>query len=1080
MKKHLPTTSRGEVLIVLFFLFVRPLWGFQQIPDQCEDNHPPRFDRSLGDAYIACTDVDTILKYSAVDAVRDPQSCLFSGKTWTLLEQQNVFFINDIYDDCSRRCALRFQIRDRIIRGDVCEGGGMVIRTVLVTDEAGRGSQFVIRFVVRPVALQFNEVQSLSLDACAQPDAAPPVSSLARRLPYWQSAFKNEEGAFYKEYLDERFFGNEYSASLCGQEVAFVDDTVAYDCSGMVLSRQWRFRNACDPDHSWQTGPQQIISAKKSDYVIRFPADAENFCALNNIQDIEINTFGCDVFALSRDTLILPGDGDACFRQWITFRVINWCAYDGQTLEPTLIPRDVDCDGRLDEPTWLKVDDNQDFILDDDASVAVPGRIAPIVEREIQSGDDNFSATTYNLWINNSIYGFDRSCPSGSYPYHSGYWQYTQIIEVFDDEAPLLESEEMTFCANEFYAEGACQAEVVIPFRVQDACSDRVNIERVLLAVNGKDPANLLGEHYRLLDQGGGRYAIQSFPGTTLPKGNHLFYVQLSDYCGNTTNQIIPFRILDCTAPAPVCHRSLTVDLSPVVVDGQITGAAYILWATDLVAADLFDCSPHPQADAGGNVKYYAFKGQIPSTLDSIALETNRTVAFSCADQPVVPVFLAAVDGAGNWDHCVLNVAVRTGSDPDPCEPEPSSSLFVSGLITTESDEPVEKVNVQLEGPFIRSQLTGPNGLFAFTGLEKGDDLSLTPARDDAPLNGVTTFDIVLMSQHVLGAELLDSPYKLIAADINRSGGLTSLDIILLRKLILNVDTEFNNNPSWRFIDADFVFSDEKNPWRDPFPETLFFSNLQNEAGRSDFIGLKVGDVNGSARPNSNAATPRSTSGDFVLKTTVTPGEEPGQIRWALVGEGLEQIEGIQFTLEFDPQFYDLKAIQSGLADEEHIGLAFAGEGLLTFSWNWMAKKRTITSQEELFGLVLQKKSESAAAYPPVRLSSRLLPAEAYLASGKVLAVQIGQGRGEERDFQLFPNYPNPFKESTRILFYLPERSRVRLTVANADGKIIQVRHAELPEGKHEFLFRDLPPGVLYYTLSGEGFSISRRMLSVR
>ncbi len=110
---------------------------------------------------------------------------------------------------------------------------------------------------------------------------------------------------------------------------------------------------------------------------------------------------------------------------------------------------------------------------------------------------------------------------------------------------------------------------------------------------------------------------------------------------------------------------------------------------------------------------------------------------------------------------------------------------------------------------------------------------------DVNPLNGLTTFDLVLISRHILNIQPLGSPYKLIAADVNRSSTIATLDLIQLRKLILNIDTDFVNNTSWLFIPADYVFPVPTNPWFAAFPEVLNYNNLSAEVLGAGFIAVK-------------------------------------------------------------------------------------------------------------------------------------------------------------------------------------------------------------------------------------------------
>ena len=56
-----------------------------------------------------------------------------------------------------------------------------------------------------------------------------------------------------------------------------------------------------------------------------------------------------------------------------------------------------------------------------------------------------------------------------------------------------------------------------------------------------------------------------------------------------------------------------------------------------------------------------------------------------------------------------------------------------------------------------------------------------------------------MQKTHVLGQEVLDSPYKMIAADINNDKEISALDLIELRKLILGV---YNELPTQRKLEG--------------------------------------------------------------------------------------------------------------------------------------------------------------------------------------------------------------------------------------------------------------------------------------
>ena len=197
-------------------------------------------------------------------------------------------------------------------------------------------------------------------------------------------------------------------------------------------------------------------------------------------------------------------------------------------------------------------------------------------------------------------------------------------------------------------------------------------------------------------------------------------------------------------------------------------------------------------------------------------------------------------DLAGNQDFCSTTIDIQ---DNNGICPTPNATAIIAGNIQNEMGEEIENVTIEITGGNISSMVTGANGNFISPNLPAGQTYTVEPKKDMNHINGVSTYDLVLISKHILGTELLNSPYKIIAADANKSGSITTLDIIQLRKMILHIDDELQYNTSWRFVAADFVFSDPLNPFVDNFPEVTDIENLTNDEA-IDFIGIKIGDVN--------------------------------------------------------------------------------------------------------------------------------------------------------------------------------------------------------------------------------------------
>jgi len=175
-----------------------------------------------------------------------------------------------------------------------------------------------------------------------------------------------------------------------------------------------------------------------------------------------------------------------------------------------------------------------------------------------------------------------------------------------------------------------------------------------------------------------------------------------------------------------------------------------------------------------------------------------------------------------------------------------SQTATISGRITSVAGAALGDVNVHLTslGGGDWSQLTDANGNYSFT-VPEGDTYTIDPYGGENPLNGVTTFDVVLIAKHITGETPFTSPYQIIAADADCNNDIQLLDTIEIRKLILGVYNEFPCAGSFRFVRADYVFPNPQAPF--PFPEVITVENLSGDVGNLNFIGIKIGDVNGSA-----------------------------------------------------------------------------------------------------------------------------------------------------------------------------------------------------------------------------------------
>ena len=278
-------------------------------------------------------------------------------------------------------------------------------------------------------------------------------------------------------------------------------------------------------------------------------------------------------------------------------------------------------------------------------------------------------------------------------------------------------------------------------------------------------------------------------------------------------------------------------------------------------------------------------------------------------------VQLDGTQGGPNFDKCQTYILVQNNLEI-AC-PE---SAALTGRITTGVGAPLPGPIVSLSGEEVSEQQAraGAGGFYELQNVQTGYDYTITPHWNDNPLNGVTTFDLILITKHILGVSYLNSPLKLLAADVNNSGSITTIDLISLRRVVLGVEQEFPNNTSWRFLDEDFDFPYPDNPWRTLIPEAVSINNLSAiEAGNVDFIGYKVGDVNNTVSTQFQAVQRVEPRDQSRVKLVLPEQQLPknGILSVPVLLRTEELLQGFQFSFQWSPEqlaFLDVYRRTSG------------------------------------------------------------------------------------------------------------------------------------------------------------------------
>jgi hypothetical protein len=438
-------------------------------------------------------------------------------------------------------------------------------------------------------------------------------------------------------------------------------------------------------------------------------------------------------------------------------------------------------------------------------------------------------------------------------------------------------------------------------------------------------------------------------------------------------------------------------------------------------------------------------------------------------------VELWAMDLAGNASYCVATLDVQ---DPDGnCVP--GDKVTVAGALKTEGGDGLEDANVNLQaGALNLNDMSDDQGAFMFANaVPTGSDYTLTPTKDDNPLNGVSTYDLVLISKHILGLEPLSSPYKMIAADANKSNSITTFDIVEIRKLILGIYTELPNNTSWRFVDEDYTFPNPANPFQSQFPEIKAVANVQTHQMDDDFVAVKIGDVNGTALANSFMSTDDRTSDALIFDVEdreVKAGEE-----FVVTFKSAARVQGWQFTLNLTGlEVSDI--VESAYATKSNFGVF---EGALTTSVDVLG----VAAGSGEFAVKFRA-TQSGRLSRMLGVSSRITRAEAYGLDNSRMDVSLrfnggGVSTVSGVGFELYQNQPNPFINRTVIGFHLPEAAEATLIIHDETGRQLMVQKGKFAKGYNAIpVDRALlnTTGLLYYTLQTDTDSATKKMIQTK
>jgi len=338
---------------------------------------------------------------------------------------------------------------------------------------------------------------------------------------------------------------------------------------------------------------------------------------------------------------------------------------------------------------------------------------------------------------------------------------------------------------------------------------------------------------------------------------------------------------------------------------------------------------------------------------------------------------------------------------------------------------------------------TNTQGIALFNDLPTCDDYAIEASYDGDLTDGISTFDLYLVGQHILGLTEFVDPYKLLAADVNRSGAVTGFDLTNIRRVLLTLDSDFGGSPSWRFVDATVQPGVNDDPLTFAWQRKAHL-NLFNGSSTANLVAIKAGDVNDSFSAQQTSIGPRASKNLVSSKETDRPNEVAvhfqaqdlvaAQYRLQLpAGESILSVDGL-------PQGAYLLS-----EDGTSLTVALAGDELKTpFSIQFK------TSFQEL-------------------VLDQSYTAEAYDESGAVFSLSLKQAASVHSETASTTFSPTVLKDKS-VLRSSSEHSLIGSTIVVSDALGRVILNQVIESESFELLRSDIPVGTsgsLFYRVDG-------------
>ncbi len=393
---------------------------------------------------------------------------------------------------------------------------------------------------------------------------------------------------------------------------------------------------------------------------------------------------------------------------------------------------------------------------------------------------------------------------------------------------------------------------------------------------------------------------------------------------------------------------------------------------------------------------------------------------------------------------------------------------------------PISRVDVQFNG--FKRTISDTAGHYSLA-LSPDTSYLIRPIKnnDIIKTNGVSVIDVIQIQGYILKKFLFNSPYKILASDVNKNGSVTALDLLLLKRLVLNIDSSFSGG-LWGFTDSSFTITDSLNPF--PNKDSIIISGADTAHLKQSFIAYKLGDVTWDWNP-ATLGTSKQTQPVQLYHEDIKVGKYQSRIIVPIRVRNFRQLLGGQFTLHFNPEALRLVGVEKGLSSLEY-GINHAAAGNISFLWaNPQLVGETLADGSLLVNLILEKKQDFESE--SLTITSDITPVEAYDSDMRLHSMEKTSGRLVSAEpLPIAWNIsPNPSTGKTVLQYNASESALLTCRLMTTTGKTVFTQRLTANAGNNQWPLNfnqsgKLAAGVYYLKVEGLATGVEMKKVVIQ